>query len=381
MNGTQYINIKKIATFAIQHGLIKIKMDKIIKVGLIGFGVGGQIFHAPVLTTVKGLELVKIRAVKPGQVSVAQTKYPQAKIVSTSEEIFNDKDIDLVVITTPNTSHHSLAIQALQSGKHVVVDKPFTINTKEADELIALAANRNQILSVYHSRRFDSDFFTLQKIIKNGLLGDIVEFESRYDRFRNHLKPGAWREEDAPGTGILYDLGSHLIDQAQALFGLPMSVSSDLRIQRKGGKAIDNFEVILHYPGIKASIKAGMLVREPLPRLILLGINGSYVKYGMDVQEEALKAGFTPLTKENWGIEPDDAWGTINTEMNGQHIVGKIESEKGNYGVFYLNVYNTISGKEDLIVTPLQARNNVRIIQLAMQSAKEKRTIDFSFVD
>ncbi|MEP7230128.1 MAG: oxidoreductase [Ginsengibacter sp.] len=355
-------------------------MDKIIKVGLIGFGVGGQIFHAPLLTTIKGMELAKIRAVKPGQVAVAKRRYPQAKIVGTSEEIFNDKNIDLIVITTPNTSHHSLAIQALKAGKHVVVDKPFTITTSEADEIIATANASNLVLSVYHSRRFDSDFYTLEEIVENDLLGDIVEFESRYDRFRNFLRPGAWREEDAPGTGILYDLGSHLIDQVQVLFGLPDSVSADLRIQRKGAMAIDNFEVILHYPGIKASIKAGMLVREPLPRFILSGTNGSFVKYGMDVQEEALKAGFTPATKDNWGVEPVDLWGTVNTDVNGQHIVGKVESKKGNYAGFYQNIYNAISGGEELIVTPEQARNNVRIIELAMQSQREKRTIDFSLV-
>jgi predicted dehydrogenase len=354
-------------------------MDKIIKVGLIGFGVGGQIFHAPILTTVKGLQLAKIRAAKPEQVSAAKAKYPNAEIVSTSEEIFNDKNIDLIVITTPNIFHYPLVKQALLSGKHVVVDKPFTINTQEADELIALAEKQNLVLSVYHNRRFDSDFYTIQKIIKEGLLGDIVEIESRFDRFRNYLKPGAWREEDAPGTGILYDLGSHLIDQVQALFGLPQAITADLRIQRKGGKANDNFEVILHYPFIKASVKSGMLVREPLPRLILLGSNGSYVKYGMDVQEEDLKAGLTSFTKTNWGVEPADRWGTINTELNGQHFIGKIESEKGDYAGVYRNVYNTILGKENLIVTPLQARNNIRIIELAMQSQHEKRTVDFSF--
>ncbi|MEO7121247.1 MAG: oxidoreductase [Ginsengibacter sp.] len=354
-------------------------MDKTIKVGLIGFGVGGQIFHAPVLTTVKGLELAKIRAVKPDQVSAAKMKYPQAEIVATAEEIINDKNIDLVIITTPNTSHYSLARQALEANKNVIVDKPFTINASEADELIALAKNKNLLLSVYHSRRFDSDFYTVQKTIENGLLGDIVELESRYDRFRNFLKPNAWREDDAPGTGILYDLGSHLIDQALTLFGLPESVSADLRIQRKGGKAIDNFELILHYHTIKVALKAGMLVREPLPRFILLGNNGSFVKYGLDVQEEALKAGFTSATKSNWGIEPPDIWGTINTDVNGQHFIGKIESERGNYSDFYLNIYNAIMGNENLIVTPLQARNNIRIIELAMQSAQERRTIDFSF--
>jgi len=353
-------------------------MDKIIKVGLVGFGAGGRTFHAPVLTTVPGLQLNKIRAAKPDQVSIAKEKYPDAQIVPTSEEIFDDKNIDLVVITTPNTSHYSLAIQALQAGKHVVVDKPFTINTKEADELIAFASEKKLILSVYQSRRFDSDFYTIQKIIKNGLLGDIVELESRYDRFRNYLKPNAWREEDLPGAGILYDLGAHLIDQALILFGLPIAVTADIRIQRKGGKATDNFELILHYPDVKVTLKGGMLVREPLPRFILLGANGSFVKYGLDVQEEALKAGFTAETKGGWGIEPEDIWGTVNTEMNGQHFIGKIESEQGNYSNFYLNIYKAILGKEQLIVTPMQARNNIRIIELAIQSQQERRTVDFT---
>ncbi len=354
-------------------------MDKVLKVGLIGFGIGGQIFHAPVLTTVKGLSLVKIRVVKPDQVAVAKSKYPGAEIVATSEEIFNDREIDLVIITTPNTSHHSLATQALRAGKHVVVDKPFTITTAEADELIALAEKQGVVLSVYHSRRFDSDFYTIQQIINKGLLGDIVELESRYDRFRNFLKPNAWREADAPGTGILYDLGSHLIDQAQALFGLPEAITADLRAQRKGAKTIDNFEVILHYTGIKVTVKAGMLVKQSLPRFILLGNEGSFVKCGMDVQEEALKAGFTSQTKDNWGVEPAEIWGTVNTNLNGQHFVGKIESEQGNYPAFYQNIYNTITGNEELIVTALHARNNVRIIELAMQSELEKRTVNFSF--
>ena len=354
-------------------------MDKIIKVGLIGFGAGGQTFHAPVLTSVPGLQLAKVRALRAEQVSIARLKYPQTEIVSSSEEIFNDPGIELVVISTPNTSHHSLAIQALKKGKHVVVDKPFTINTAEADELIAFAAERNQVLSVFQSRRFDSDFYTLKKVIKSGLLGDIVELESRYDRFRNYLKPGAWREESGPGTGILYDLGSHLIDQVLTLFGLPEAITADLRMQRKYAKAVDNFEVILHYPLLKTSLKAGMLVKEPLSRFVLLGTHGSFIKSGMDVQEEALKAGDSPLTKDNWGAEPQSNWGRINTEYNGVHIVGNIESEKGNYAEFYDNVRKTILGLEQLIVTPLQSRNTIRIIELAIQSQNEKRTVDYSF--
>ena len=354
-------------------------MDKIINVGLIGFGMGGQLFHAPILTAVPGLQLVKIRASRPEQILVAKEKYPAAQPVDTAEEIFDDPTIDLVVISTPNTSHHSLALQALHAGKNVVVDKPFTISTKEADELIAVAEAGKQLLSVYQSRRFDSDFFTIKKIIEKGLLGDIVELESRYDRFRNFLKPDSWREEDAPGTGILYDLGAHLIDQAQALFGLPGAITADLRIQRKSGRAVDNFELILHYPSVKVTLKAGMLVKEPLPRFILLGNNGSFVKYGLDPQEEALKTGYGPLTRQGWGIEPASTWGRLNTELNGTNITGTIESERGCYEAFYANIYNVLIGKEDLLVTPLQARNNIRIIELAMQSQLERRTIDFSF--
>jgi predicted dehydrogenase len=355
-------------------------MDKIIKVGLIGFGVGGQIFHAPVITSVPGLKLTKIRACRPEQVSVAKMKYPQAEIVSTSEEIFNDPDIDLVIISTPNTSHYSLALQSLEGGKHVVVDKPFTVTTAEADELIAFADERNQMLSVFHSRRFDSDFHTLKKVIKSGLLGDLVELESRYDRFRNFIKPEAWREESAPGTGILYDLGSHLIDQILTLLGLPEAVTADLRMQRKLAKAVDNFEVTLHYPLIKATLKAGMLVKEPLLRFVLLGTNGSFVKSGMDVQEEALKAGYSPFTKKDkWGIEPQAIRGRINTEYNGLHITGNVESERGNYAEFYDNIYKTLVRSEQLMVTPMQARNTIRIIELAMQSQRERRTVNYSF--
>jgi predicted dehydrogenase len=354
-------------------------MDKIINVGLIGFGAGGQTFHAPILTTVKGLKLKKIRAAKPAQILAAKEKYPDAAVVPTSNDIIDDPDIELVVITTPNTAHYPLALQALEAGKHVVVDKPFTINTKEADELIKLADKKKLVLSVYQSRRFDSDFYTVKKIIANELLGDIVELESRYDRFRNYLRPNAWREEDEPGSGILYDLGVHLADQAQILFGLPMAVTADIRAQREGAKATDNFEVILHYATIKVTLKGGMLVREPLPRFILLGTNGSFVKYGLDVQEEALKAGFTPETKTGWGIEPENIWGTINTEIKGQHVIGKIHSEQGNYADFYSNIYKAILGKEPLIVTALQARNNIRIIELAIQRQQERRTIDFTF--
>lgn len=353
-------------------------MATTIKVGLIGFGVGGQVFHAPLLTTIKGLELKSIRASKVEQVAAANAKYPGAKVVPSPEEIFNDPEIDLVVITTPNTAHLPLAAAALNAGKHVVVDKPFTITTKDADELITLAKQKDRLLTVYHNRRFDGDFDTLKKIVQNGWLGDVAEVESRFDRFRNYLKPGAWREDDQPGAGILYDLGAHLIDQALDLFGLPKAVTAVLLCQREGSKVTDNFEVILHYDKVKYSMKAGMLVKENLPRFSVFGTRGSFTKYGLDVQEEALKAGLTPLTKPNWGVESEATWGRINTEYNGVHITGTVESAISNYADFYQNVYNAITNNEPLRVTAEQARNTIRIIELAMQSDAERRTIDYT---
>jgi predicted dehydrogenase len=284
----------------------------------------------------------------------------------------------MVVIATPNNTHFSLAEAALLAGKHVVVDKPFTVTSAEADALISLATRQHRLLTVHHNRRYDSNAKTLRRVIASQLLGRLVELEIHFDRFRNYLRPGAWREEDVPGSGILYDLGSHLIDEAQYLFGLPQSITANERIQRTGGKTIDNFTVVLDYEALKVTLKGGMLVREPGPVYQLLGEQGSYIKYGMDVQEEALKAGLTPTTRPDWGTEPAARWGKINTDYRGQHLIGAIKSETGDYREFYANVYAAVMGQEPLAVTPEQARNTIRIIELARQSSAEKRTIPYS---
>lgn len=210
------------------------------------------------------------------------------------------------------------------------------------------------------------------------MLGELAEFESHYDRFRNYLRPNAWREEDIPGAGIFYDLGAHLIDQAVQLFGLPSAITADLRMQRKDAKAIDNFELVMNYDHLKVTLKGGMLIKEPLPRFIILGEQGSFVKYGTDVQEEALKAGGVPNKTSNWGMEPESSWGRINTEYKGMHLISKVETERGNYVNFYQNVYDAIMGKAALMVKPEESRNTIRIIELAMQSNLEKRTLNYS---
>jgi scyllo-inositol 2-dehydrogenase (NADP+) len=353
-------------------------MNRPIRVGLIGFGAAGQIYHAPILTCVDGLELSLIRATRPDQIAIARARYPQAKIVADNEAIIDSVDIDLVVVATPNDSHNPLAKAALLAGKHVVVEKPFTITTAEADELIAVAKKQNKILTVNQNRRFEGDYATIKKVIASGMLGELAEFESHYDRFRNFLRPNAWREENSPGAGIFYDLGSHLIDQVLQLFGLPTSLTADLRLQRKDARATDNFELVMNYDRLKVTLKGGMLIKEPLPRFIILGEQGSFVKYGTDVQEDLLKAGGIPNKSINWGMEPEASWGKINTEYKGMHLVSKVETERGNYVNFYQNIYDTILGKATLMVKPEDSRNVVRVIELAIQSNLEKRTIAYS---
>lgn len=351
-------------------------MKRIIKTGIIGFGIGGNIFHAPIISSTEGFQIHKIRARKETETAIAKQRYPYAALTDNADEVINDPETELIVITTPNNSHYALAKQALLAGKHVVVDKPFTITTADADDLINIAKQQNKILSVYHSRRYDSDFKTIEKLVKADVLGTLVEFESHYDRFRNYLKLGAWREKDEPGAGILYDLGTHLIDQPLILFGMPHAITADIRVQREGTNATDNFELILHYPKLKVTLKAGMLVSQLLPRYILLGTKGSFVKYGLDVQEAALKAGLTPNTKTDWGVEPETIWGNLVTEINGINFSGKVQSETGDYRRYYENVYAAITANKPLDVTAEHARNIIRIIELAEKSNNERRTID-----
>ena len=352
-------------------------INKTVNVGLIGYGMAGRVFHAPIISCVPGLELLKIRETKADNIADANSRYITAEIVDDSARIIEDNNIDLVVIATPNTSHYDLAKESLEAAKHVVVDKPFTITTEDADNLIELAKSKNKIISVFHNRRWDSDFLTVKKIIESRVLGNLVEVEIHFDRFRNFIEEDAWREKDLPGSGILYDLGSHLIDQSQVLFGLPGEITADIRIQRTGGKSVDNFELILHYRNLKVTLKAGMLVKEPGPRYMLYGDRGSFIKYGLDVQEEALKQGLTPLTVENWGQEPESIRGNLNIEKDGQSIIREVESEKGVYRAFYYNIYSAIVNGDELIVKPEEARNAIKTIELAIQSNLEKRTLEY----
>ena len=348
---------------------------KTINVGMIGFGIAGKVFHAPFIENTEGMHLAKISTANRESAAYAHSHYPEAEVVRDAHEIIDDPAIDLVIVGTPNTAHFPLTKECLMAGKHVIVEKPFTINTGEADVLIDLARKKNLVLTIHHNRRFDSDFRTIQKVISSGLLGRLVEYEVHYDRYRPMLKANAWREENLPGSGILYDLGSHLIDQVLVLFGKPDEVRADIRIQREGAKAIDNFDVILYYPGLKVILKAGMLVRDPGPHFLLCGDLGTFTKYGMDVQENALKAGQVPKGSADWGKEPEEMWGKIKTEHKGLQFSGIVESEAGNYTDYFINVRDAIWGTAELIVKAEQARDTIQIIELAMQSSREKRAV------
>lgn len=352
-------------------------MNKIINVGLVGYGMAGRVFHAPIITNVSGLNLYKVYTTNEDAIKTLKERYSDVIVSSNIDELFQDPNIQLIVLAVPNVIHYELATKALENNKHVVVEKPFTVTTQEADKLIALANRNNKILTVHQNRRWDSDFKTIEKIIKSNLLGDIVEYEAHYDRFRNYFRENTWKEKNLPGSGILYDLGSHLIDQAQFLFGLPTEVFGDLRIQRQHGVIIDNFEIILNYPNLKVTLKAGMLVKKINAHFTLLGNKGSFIKYGMDVQEESLKKGLTPKDLECWGKEPESIYGKINTEINGLHITGNIESEVGDYREFYSNVYKSILSEDTIKVTALQARNTIKIIELAQKSNLQKSWVKF----
>jgi predicted dehydrogenase len=344
--------------------------DEIV-VGLIGYGMAGQVFHAPVIHSVPELRLKKIVERHGNQ---SKERYPRVEIVRDVSELLEDDEIELIVVATPNSSHFELARQSLMTGKHVVVDKPFTNTSAQAQELIELAKAQKRVITVHHNRRWDGDFLTVQKLIDGNVPGRLAEYESHFDRFRSQVRSGAWREEEGEGSGIMFDLGSHLIDQAQVLFGLPGSITADVRIQRDKAKAVDNFEVILDYDDLKVTLKATMLARQPGPRFLLYGTEGSFVKYGLDPQEESLKNGHTP-TEPGWGEEPKEQWGRLNTRLGELHVEGVVETLPGCYQAFYQNVADAIRGRAELAVKPEEARDTIRIIELAMQSSREKRTV------
>lgn len=339
-----------------------------IDVGLIGFGFAGRTFHAPVISAVEGLRLAAILERHGGE---AERAYPSARIVRTLDELLAIDGIRVIVIATPNPTHFGLAKQCLLAGRDVVVDKPFTTTYSEAAELADIAKNRQRLLSVYQNRRWDGDFLTVQRLLADGKLGRVVLFESHFDRFRPQLKGHAWRERAEPGSGVLFDLGPHLIDQTMQLLGTPDAVSADVRIERDEASVDDAFDVVLWYPKMRALLRAGVLVSTPTPRFAIQGTQGGYLKYGLDPQEDALKRGEAP-TGEFWGYEAPENWGTLLTPQGGSFVRDQLPTVPGDYRQYYQNIRDALLGTTALAVTPQQALNVMRALELALASNRNR---------
>jgi scyllo-inositol 2-dehydrogenase (NADP+) len=342
-----------------------------VQVGLIGYGLSGSTFHAPIIRAVEGLQL---SAVVSSSKEKVHQDFPDVCVTASSEELFAFDDIELVVIATPNDLHYPLALKAIQAGKHVVIDKPFVIESQHGKELIRLAESKGLLLSVYQNRRWDSDFLTVQRLISSGSLGKVMSYEAHFDRFRPVTR-NRWKEQPLPGSGVLYDLGSHLIDQALYLFGLPKTVNADLGIQRTNGQSIDYFHLLLGYESLRVILHSGSYVRLQGPRYEIHGSEGSFIKYGIDPQEEALKAGKYP-GEPGWGMEKENNYGLLSQANEGDKVTSQaVISEPGSYVTFYQGMYDSIVQGKPLPVTAEQALDNIRVIEAAMLSNDERRTI------
>jgi len=336
-------------------------MSNPIKTAIVGFGSVAEKMHAPLIDVCLDLELV---ASVERRTNRCEELYPGVTTYRSLQELLDADAVDLIVITTPNEFHFPMAMQCLEAGKHVVVDKPVTIFSHEAEQLNKLAEEKGLICSVFHNRRYDGDFMTLQKLVRKGDLGDLVYLESHFDRFRPDVSDN-WREKEVPGNGITFDLGSHLIDQVVLLFGLPKWIQADIRKQRTGAVADDHFDIILDYGSLKAKVTAGALVNVPTPKFLLLGKNGSYQKFGLDVQEAAFKRAEKP-EGATWGVEPEERWGKLFLSEETKAY----ETIPGNYRILYQNVADAILKGTNLDITIPQTISVLKIIEASFVSAE-----------
>lgn len=336
-----------------------------IGVALLGFGFAGQTFHAPFITTTPGLVLRVVASSQPARVRAA---YPDVDVVASPADAMTREDVALVVVATPNDTHAPLAEAALRAGKHVVVDKPFTITLDEAHALAATARETHRVLSVYQNRRWDSDFLGVRDAVQSGAIGDVVECRSEISRWRPQVRD-RWRERPGPGAGLWYDLGPHLIDQALVLFGVPEAVQATLRIQRPGGRTVDWFHAVLDYPTRQVVLSSSMLAADPAPRFVVRGTAGSLVKRGVDQQERRLMAGERPGASD-WGNDADP----LVLLRDGAEAVD-LPVPRGNYGAFYAAVRDAVRGEGPVPVTLSDAMTVMAIIEAGLPASADGRTI------
>ncbi|MBC6972875.1 oxidoreductase [Bacillus sp. Xin] len=339
---------------------------KKIGVGIVGFGFSSTTFHIPLLQTIDEFD---IRAIVSSKEEVVKEALSTVQVVRTIGELVKRDDIDLVVITSPNTTHFPFVKEAILHGKHVVVEKPFVVSIEEGEELIRLAKEHNVFVSVYHNRRFDNDFLTIKKLIEEKQIGNVYAYEAHFDRFRPHVRD-RWREKNLPGSGILYDLGSHLIDQALRLFGKPDAISADVVKQRPGAETDDYFHVVLHYGFKRVILHSSSYVKHAGPHFSVHGDKGSIVKYGMDSQEEQLKLGMKPGSA-GYGEDSESNFAILETEDE----VKRIPTEVGCYEMYYKGIRNSIVSGAPVPVTAEEGLQVIRVIQAVIESSETGRVI------
>ncbi len=357
-----------------------------IGVAVIGFGLAGRVFHAPFVSAVPGLRLEAIVQRKGDEAAHA---YPQTRILRSLDQALRDPAIQLIVIATPNETHFDLARQALQAGKHVVIDKPFAATSAQAKELWQLAEQKRVVLAPFHNRRWDGDFLTVQRLLADNAVGRLVTFESHFDRFRPIPRENTWKEGDDPANGLLFDLGPHLVDQALALFGAPVGITASVRRDRDATQIEDAFDITLDYPRLRAHCRSSMIACDAAPRFLLHGTHGSFRKFGLDPQEPALVAGArVPRTGEDpagspWLQESEDHWGTLTLAPNPADPATltrtQVKTEPGDYRLYYANVRDAIDGRADLAVTPEDGYCVIKLLELARRSSHEQRTLPIEF--
>lgn len=346
-------------------------MNTPVKTALASFGMSGKVFHGPLLKVNQGFDVL---AVLERSKELSKSLFPDAQIVRSYHEILENPAVELVVVNTPDRLHYEMAKAAINAGKHVVVEKPATLLSRETEELIRLSQNKNVLFTVFQNRRWDADFRTVQSVVKEAKFGRLIEFESHFDRYRTYIAPDTWKETGDEYTGVLYNLGSHMVDQAVVLFGKPQAVTAHLKAVRTHGVVSDYYDIRLEYNGFSALLKCSYLVKAPGPRYTIHGEYGTFYKFGIDGQEDLLKAGHLPQG-DDWGREAQDEWGTLVYEENGEDVEMLVESLPGNYNLFYDNVFDVLRKGAELQVKPEQVVTAIKILEACLLSNREKRTV------
>jgi predicted dehydrogenase len=306
--------------------------------------------------------------------NLSEKWFPEAIITRNYEEILNDPEVELVIVNSPDPFHFEMAKKAILAGKHIVVEKPVTQKSFQAEALLKLANKKGVIFTVYQNRRWDGDFLTVEKVLESGNLGRLVEFESHYDRYRTFIAPDTWKEEGDEYSGVLYNLGSHMVDQSVVLFGNPEAVTAHLKIVRHAGKVTDYYDIRLEYNSFSVILKCSYLVKKPGPRYSIYGEYGTFHKWGIDPQEELLKAGNLPIGAD-WGKEPKEEWGLLVYEKDGISFSETVETIPGNYNTFYNNVFDVLRNRAELLVKPEQTIDVLKILEACLVSNRERKTV------